>query len=189
MRALAALVAAAAAALAFAQSGFSPEALMAELAAQPARRVAFTETRQSTALDAALVTRGELAFERPARLERTVTAPVAARYLVDGGAVTVERPGAPPRTFPLAQQPALAALLEGVRATLAGDLATLRRLYRVELAGEARDWSLALLPRDPALAALVVSIRIAGSGHALTEMEVVETSGDRVVTRFGGIAR
>lgn len=189
MRVLAALAAAALTSLAVAQGGFSPETLMAMLAAQPAGRTTFSETRYSTALDVPLVTHGELAFERPARLERTVTAPVAERYVANGATVRIERAGTPPRTISLAQQPALAGLLESIRATLAGDLATLRRLYRVELGGEAREWSLVLLPRDPELAALVVSIRITGSGSALTEMEVREASGDRVATRFSGLAR
>lgn len=189
MKALAVLGAAALASLAVAQNGLSPETLMAMFAAQPAGRTAFSETRYSTALKVPLVTQGELAFERPARLERKVTAPVAERYVANGATVTIERAGTPPRTVSLAQQPALAGLLGSIRATLAGDLATLRRLYRVELTGETREWSLVLLPRDQELAALVVSIRITGSGSALTGMEVQEASGDRVVTHFAGMAR
>jgi len=182
-------LAAAAASIAHAQAAFTPEALMRELAAQPATTVAFTETRHSSALKSPLVTTGALAFERPSRLERRVTAPAEERYVVDGDQVTIERKGAPPRTLALASQPALAGFLESIRATLRGDLETLRRLYRVDLAGEARDWSLVLLPADADLAGLIVSIRIAGSGARITGMEVVETSGDRVVTRFGGAPR
>jgi outer membrane lipoprotein-sorting protein len=188
-RSLAFAAAALSAAVVHAQAPFTPEALMRELAAQPAAAVAFTETRHSAALKSPLVTAGELAFERPSRLVRRVTAPVAERYVVDGDQVTIERAGAPPRTLALASQPALAGFLESIRATLRGDLATLRRLYRVELAGDARDWSLVLLPADAELAALITSIRIGGSGARITGMEVLEASGDRVVTRFGGPPR
>jgi outer membrane lipoprotein-sorting protein len=190
MRPLALVLAAAAATpFAIAQTTFTPEVLMAALAAQRASTVAFTETRHSKALNAPLVSSGELRYEPPGRLERRVAPPVGERYVVDGGTVTIERGSAPPRTLQLAQHPALAAFLESIRATLAGDLTTLRRLYRVEVAGDPNDWSLVLLPRDAELAALIVSIRIAGSGGRLAEMEVVEASGDRVVTRFAGNAR
>jgi outer membrane lipoprotein-sorting protein len=187
--ALALAAAVLAASLAHAQAAFTLDALMRELAAKPATVVGFTETRHSTALKTPLVTTGELAFERPSRLERRIAAPIEERYIVDGDRVTIERKGSPPRTLALASQPALAAFLESVRATLRGDLETLRRLYRVELAGDARDWSLVLLPADPELAALIVSIRIAGGAGKLASMEVVEASGDRVVTRFAGAAR
>jgi hypothetical protein len=188
-RSLAFAAALTAAAAVLAQGGFTTEVLMRELAANPAAAVAFTETRHSTALKVPLVTTGELRFERPSRLERRVVSPVEERYVVDGDLVTIERRGTPPRTLALASQPALAAFLESIRATLRGDLDALRRLYRVELAGEARDWSLVLLPADPELAALIVSIRIAGNGGKLAGMEVLEASGDRVVTRFAGTAR
>jgi hypothetical protein len=181
--------AATAASVAIAQVPFTPEVLMRELAASPATTVAFTETRHSSALKTPLVTTGELHFERPSRLERRVAAPVEERYVVAGDQVTIERKGAPPRTLPLASQPALAAFLESIRATLRGDLPALRKLYRVELAGDARNWSLALLPADPELAALIVSISISGGAGKLAGMEVVEASGDRVVTRFDGKPR
>jgi hypothetical protein len=89
----------------------------------------------------------------------------------------------------IASQPALGAFLESIRATLRGDLAALRRHYRVELEGAPAGWTLVLLPSDPGMAELVTVIRIGGVGGQLTGMEVLETGGDRVVTRFGEGAR
>lgn len=176
-------------AVAAAQAPFTVEDLMARLAASGDSSVEFTETRHSSALRTPLVTRGELRYVRPARLERRVRAPVEERYLVDGDRVTVERKGGTPRTVSLAAQPALGALLESIRATLRGDLATLRRFYRVELEGAPAEWTLVLLPSDPEMAELVSVIRISGSGGRLAGMEVLETGGDQVVTRFGEGAR
>lgn len=171
------------------QEALTPEGLMRQLAATGAATVGFIETRHSDALSAPLVARGELRYTPPGRLERRVTAPVAERYLVEGDRVTVERPGAAPRSFSLAAQPVLGAFLEAIRATLRGDLAALARHYRVEVAGGAARWTLVLLPSDPALAELVGAIRIAGTHGRLTGMEVVETGGDRVVTAFTEAAR
>lgn len=183
------LAALATAATAWAQDALTPEALMRQLAGTGAATVAFTETRHSSALSAPLVARGELRYTPPARLERSVTAPVAERYVVEGDRVTVERRGAAPRTFSLAAQPVLGAFLESIRATLRGDLAALARHYRVEVEGNAARWSLVLLPSDPGMAEFVTVIRIAGAHGRLTGMEVVETAGDRVVTEFAEAAR
>jgi outer membrane lipoprotein-sorting protein len=163
--------------------------LMRSLAATGASTVAFVETRSSSALNAPLVARGELHYAPPGRLERRVSAPVEERYVVDGDRVTVERRGATPRTVALASRPVLGAFLESIRATLRGDLATLRRYYRVEIEGDAAGWTLVLLPSDAALAELVTVIRISGSRGRLTGMEVVEAGGDRVATRFAEAGR
>jgi outer membrane lipoprotein-sorting protein len=162
---------------------------MRSLAATGASTVAFVETRSSSALTAPLVARGELRYAPPGRLERRVSAPVRERYIVEGDRVTIERPGAAPRTIALASQPALGAFLESIRATLRGDLAALRRYYRVELEGDAAGWTLVLLPADAALAELITVIRISGSRGRLTGMEVVEAGGDRVATRFAEAGR
>jgi hypothetical protein len=183
---------AAAAALAAAAHG-APGALdelMRSLAATGESSAAFVETRSSDALSAPLVARGELRYVPPGRLERRVSAPAEERYVVDGDRVTIERRGAPPRTVALAAQPVLGAFLESIRATLRGDLAALQRHYRVEMRGDAAaDWTLVLLPADPALAELVTVIRISGRRGRLAAMEVVEAGGDRVATRFGEAAR
>jgi outer membrane lipoprotein-sorting protein len=170
---------------ALAQGAFTADELMRGLAAAGDSATAFVETRHSSALKTPLVTTGELRYARPARLERRVRTPVDERYIVEGDNVTIERKGGAPRTVSLASQPALGAFLEGIRATLRGDIATLRRFYRVELEGGADSWTLVLLPSDPDMAELVTVIRIAGARGRLTGMEVVETGGDRVVTRFG----
>ncbi len=66
------------------------------------------------------------------------------------------------RTFSLASSGAISALVESMRATLAGDRAALERHYSVQLEGRAEAWTLSLAPREPKLAALVKRIQIAG---------------------------
>ena len=174
---------------ALAQGAFTVDELMRSLAATAESTTAFVETRYSSALKSPLVATGELRYVRPARLERRVHTPGEESYVVEGDNVTIERKGSAPRVVSLASQPALGAFLESIRATLRGDLATLRRFYRVEIEGALAGWTLVLLPADPEMADLVSVIRITGAGARLTSMEVVEAGGDRVVTRFGEGAR
>lgn len=166
-------------------ASFTTEQLMAGLAAERAPAIAFTESRQSSLLKEPLVTTGELRFKPPSTLERKVTTPFVERYVIEGDRVTIERPGTDaPRTLSLGSQPLLANLVETIRALLRGDLRTLARLYRVELAGSRDDWALTLLPSDPAMVEFVASVRVTGHAGMLDEMEVVEPNGDRTVTRF-----
>jgi len=112
-------------------------------------------------------------------IELVSDGPVAARI------PEAERPGAgAPRTLSLASQPLLANLVGTLRALLRGDLPTLARLYRIELKGDRDDWALTLLPSDPAMVEYVATVHVRGHAATLTDMEIVEPSGDRTVTRF-----
>lgn len=166
-----------------AELAFGLERLMGALARREASAVRFEETRHSDALRAPLVATGELRYRRPAHLERRVQTPSAERYTIDGDEVAIER-GGTARTLRLDGLPVLRVFVESIRATLAGDLAALERHYAVVLSGTRERWTLALLPSDPEVAQFVTSVTIAGRDDRIERMEVLEASGDRVVTRF-----
>jgi hypothetical protein len=157
------------------------ERIMRALAAQPASTVRFAESRTSALLREPLRAEGTLTHGAGGRLEKHTIAPREERLTVSGGTVTVERAGGTPFTMRLADQPGVQAMIEGLRGTLAGDLAAIERHYRVELQGGYDDWRLFLLPRDPQLAELVSSVRIAGARGDVREVEIREASGDRSV--------
>jgi hypothetical protein len=70
-------------------------------------------------------------------------------------------------------------LVAGIRATLAGNTATLTRYYTPTLTGSAADWSLRLEPQDARLRALLAVIRIRGEGSTIRSIETLERDGDR----------
>ena len=165
---------------------FGPAELMQAFAAIPAARTRFTEVRRSDVLRAPLELKGKLHYQRPDRLERHVLSPYQEVTRIDGDRVTIENPArGEPRTYSLAALPAALALVEGLRATLAGDLATLERHYHVSLAGSREAWTLSLVPRALAVAGAVSSIQLTGSAARLTRVEIEETTGDRITTVFG----
>lgn len=59
---------------------------------------------------------------------------------------------------------------------------TLARFYAVSLDGNSGEWRLSLVPRDPAMQAVVREIRISGSQNRIGTIEVIEPQGDRTVT-------
>jgi len=158
------------------------DALMGLLAAVPAAKNNFTETKHSALLSAPLVLKGTLAYQRPDRLEKNVLSPYDERTVIAAGTVTVEnRTLKKTSTFSLGSSAAVAALVESMRATLAGDRASLERHYKLKLEGQPEAWLLELAPRDRRVAGLVKQIQIAGARERIQRIGVEEASGDRSI--------
>jgi len=162
------------------------ESLMAALARHGPGTVRFTETKTSALLKAPIESSGTLTYAAPAKLEKHTLVPRDERFAVDGDTVVIEtaaRAGGERRRIELGlgQYPAIRAFVESIRGTLAGDLASLRRYYRVELEGTWSDWRLHLLPSDPQMAELVLKVVIGGAGGEVRRIEILEASGDRTV--------
>ena len=122
---------------------------------------------------------GTLIFNAPDRLQKETLAPMASRLTVNGDRLTVVQPDGKTRDMSLSEVPEIGALVESIRATLAGDGATLTRYYTPTLSGTAGNWSLILEPRDSRLRNLVTTIRLQGEGTVIRSIETVERDGDR----------
>lgn len=158
------------------------QSLMGEMAAVPASRVRFVETRHLALLTRPLELKGSLTYERPHRLTKHVESPFDELLSVDGEALSLtNRTKGEQRTVSLREQPALGALVASVRATLAGDRAQLERHYRVKFSGAREAWQLQLAPRESQLRAHVESIALSGAGARLQRIEVLESGGDSSV--------
>jgi hypothetical protein len=151
--------------------------LMGELAQVQTSRVRYTEVKRVALLQKPLQLSGTLFYERPARLEKRQTLPSREVISVDGDWLTVEREGKT-RRISLQNAPLVAALVESLRATLAGDGAELEQLYKVRVEGTRQRWTLALTPREVEVAGVVKSILIAGSGSRIARLEILEPGGD-----------
>ena len=139
----------------------------------------FSERKFDRLLKQPLLSSGILIYVAPDQLQKETLAPVASRLTVRGDRLTAVQPDGKARDLSLSDYPALGALIESARATLAGDGAILARYYHPTLTGDARAWSLLLEPRDDRLRALLTSIRIQGEGNAIRGIETQERNGDR----------
>ncbi len=151
--------------------------LMGELAQVQTSRARYSEVKRVALLQKPLQLSGTLFYARPARLEKRQTLPFEEVISVDGGWLTVEREGKT-RRIALQNAPRVAALVESLRATLAGDGAELERLYSVRVQGTRRRWTLALTPRESEVAGVVKSVGISGSGSRIVRLEILEPGGD-----------
>ncbi|MBI5719811.1 MAG: outer membrane lipoprotein carrier protein LolA [Burkholderiales bacterium] len=156
---------------------FELEALMALLAQRKSGEARFTEERTVTGFDSPLRASGTLSFTAPDRFARQTLEPRRERMEVVGNQLRLER-GGRVRQMALDAVPELAALVEGLRGTLAGNGALLRKHFDLRLAGQARLWTLTLVPRDPALAAQVRVLQIAGTAGEVRSVEL-QMAGDQ----------
>jgi hypothetical protein len=156
--------------------------LLNSMATVEARQASFVEQRNISLLDKPLVISGTLSYRRPDFLERRTEAPTRELMSVSGDRLTIEWPDRhEQRTLSLNSNPTLWAFVESIRATLAGDRATLERFYWTTLSGDARRWTLTLEPRVASVAARVKSIILTGGGNVIGRVEVLEENGDRSV--------
>ena len=187
-RALLAIAALAAALHAGAAAEWSVSQLFEMLAKERPGRVKFEERKYLALLERPLESSGELSFTPPHTLEKRTVSPKAERVVIDRERLTIERAG---KTYSmgLRENPAVAVLVESIRSTLAGDLASLTRTYSAGLDGDAAAWKLKLRPLDPSLATLVERIEIAGSQAQVRSIEIFQADGDRSVMSLAPVAR
>lgn len=163
------------------------EELMRSLAQVRSRTARFVERKHVAILNAPLESSGTLVYTAPARLEKHTVAPRAESLVLDGDRLTLEDKGRDrKRTFALPEHPVIRAFVEGVRSTLAGDLATLNRFYQVALESSEHGWRLLLTPREQRIQDFVSEIRISGTRDRIRTIEIVETEGDRSVMTITG---
>ena len=159
------------------------EALMRLMRAVPERRDAFTEERAIPELDLPLPSSGVLLWRAPDRLEKHTTSPIDERLRVEGNRLLYERADRGiRRDFGLDDQPEMRALVEAIRATLAGDLPGLSRHYELAFDGAANaEWRLTLTPLSVRVRAAIQRIVLSGGGARIL---AVDTEGGGGVTRM-----
>jgi len=158
--------------------------LLKLLAARQHGHVAFTEVQQLAVLERPLESSGELVYEAPDRLVKRTLKPKAETLTLDHGVLSAQR-GHRTYVLELRAYPQVVPFVESIRATLAGDRATLERLFNVGFDGTLAGWTLQLVPRDAALAAAVRDIRISGERAAIHTVEIRQSDGDRSLLTLG----
>jgi hypothetical protein len=154
--------------------------LMQRLALRRHGHATFVERQFLAILNRPLESSGELYYDAPDRLEKRTLRPKPENLVLDHGLLTVRR-GTHSYQLPLVNYPQLAPFIDSIRATLAGDLPGLERVYVLTFESAAGDWTLVLVPREAELAALIARIRLSGAGDQIREISVERADGDRSV--------
>ncbi len=151
--------------------------LMQTLAQNKSGRATFVEAKHIALLDKPVESSGELLFTAPDRLEKRTLKPKPESMIVNGDELLIER-GRQKYQLQLQAYPELAAFIDSIRGTLAGDRKALERNYRLSLEGTAERWTLQLLPLDEKMQAVIKRIRIAGVRDEVRSIEITQADGD-----------
>jgi hypothetical protein len=173
-------------ALAFAAPAFSAETTlegtMRALAAVPRSSATFSEEKSIPELSMPLPSTGTLSWTAPDQLEKHTTYPIDETLRVRGDRLTLERPAQNMRReLSLDESPEIRPMVEAIRSTLAGDLATLRKYYDVSFGPAGEGWHMRLVPLSISIRAALQQVDI--HGHAAA-VQRVETRGNDGITRL-----
>lgn len=154
-----------------------PAWILSRLARPAPVRTSFVEVRDSKLLKAPLRLSGEYLRPAPDTLVREVRAPYVEKTTIVSskagtGQATIER-GGRSRSYSLARVPELASLQSSFGALLSGDRAALERDFAMRAEGTRTQWTLALSPTEPGLAARLKQITLFGRGAELRCIETV----------------
>ena len=193
VRGLACALAALAAGLALAtvspsaRAAWDLQQLMETLALNKSGRATFVETKHIAILDQPVESSGELLYTAPDRLEKRTLKPRPESMTVNGDELLIER-GRQKFRVRLQAYPELAAFIDSIRGTLAGDRKALERHFRLGLEGSAERWTLQLQPIDASMLAVIRRIRISGAGDQMDGIEIWQSDGDRSLMRMEKLA-
>lgn len=162
--------------------------LMQSLALAKSGRATFVEKKTIAMLDRPLESSGELQYIAPNTLEKRTIKPKPETMRVEGDVMTIER-GRQKFTLALQDYPEVAAFIDSIRGTLAGDRNALERSYKLKLEGGAARWLLSLSPTDAKMATQIHLIQITGSAGNVRSINIIQTDGDRSLMTIDRIAQ
>ncbi len=154
--------------------------LMHNLAQTRSDHASFVEKKSIAMLDKPVESSGELFYIAPDHLEKRTLKPTPEALTVDGDTLIIER-GHQKHRLQLQSYPELAAFIDSIRGTLAGERQALERSYQLRLEGTAEHWTLQLLPIDIKMQKVVKRILIAGEKNSVRSIDITQTDGDSSV--------
>lgn len=163
----------------FAHAAWESSELLALLAKQKSGRASFVEKKYISILDTPVESSGTLAFTAPDKLEKRTLKPQPELLRLEGNALYIEQAGKKPMQLKLSSYPEVAAFIDSIRATLAGDRTALEENYQLSLAGSQQAWQLNLLPKYSSMSAVITRIVIRGQQGAVQRIDFDLADGDR----------
>jgi hypothetical protein len=159
-----------------ADTPFTLDGFLDDMASIPATRARFTETLSLDILETPQTSHGSLTYRRPDYLMKKVESPEYMMLEVSEDHLVIETEQER-HTFSLDARPEIRAFIESYRATLSGNRAVLEEYYEATLSGSREDWTLHLQPKSTEMKSRIQHIELAGSGTQVQQIETLESSG------------
>jgi hypothetical protein len=165
--------------------------LLARFRSIPGLYARYREDKRIALLAEPIVSEGTVHYAPPRRIARHGRVPTESHVVLDAESLRFGD-GTTTRQVDLGASPVLRAIVESFLDVLAGDRAGLERSFIVDF--HSRDggkrvpsWRLGLVPRTPALLAVLTEMSFEGEGLVVSRMRIREASGDEGVTTFSDV--
>lgn len=155
---------------------------MRKLAEVNEAELTFVERRTSAFLVDEIKLTGRMTYRAPDKIEKFVETPFVENIKIQGDRILIEKisnnGGSTIQSYSLSSLEALNTTVEGIRATLSGDLTALVDNYEVELEGDISDWSVLLTPKNQEVLEVIEKIAVSGSNSQIKVIETFDADGD-----------
>jgi hypothetical protein len=167
---------------ALAQVALDTQSLMQVLAEVKEAELTFIERRTSAFLVDEIKLTGRMFYQAPDKIEKFVETPFLENIKIAGDKILIEKISdngdSSFQSYSLSSLDALNTTVEGIRATLSGDLTALTNNYEVELSGDMSNWSVLLIPKSPQVLEVIEKIAVSGSNSQIRVIETFDADGD-----------
>lgn len=160
-----------------ADAGWGIDRLMQLLAQIHVAHASFVEKKSIAMLERPVESSGELFYTAPDRLEKRTLLPKPESMQLEGGTLWITQ-GGKKHVLQLQRYPEIAAFIDSIRGTLAGDRQALERNYTLRLSGDEQQWTLLLLPTNAKVKQVLTQIRISGTRDVLRSIAISQADGD-----------
>jgi hypothetical protein len=154
------------------------DSVLASLAQHRHGHALYSEQIDSALFKHPLHASGELFFDAPDRLEKKALVPAAEDLLVQGDVITIAR-GAHRTSMRLSDYPQFSPLLNAIRATLAGDRASLEKTFQISFDSSGSGWELTLQPLPSEPNPVYKHIQIRGIDGTVKSVSLERANGER----------
>lgn len=161
--------------------------LMHGLAQARSGHARFVEKKSIAILEQPVESSGDLLYTAPDRLEKRTVKPKPETMVVNGDNLQIDR-GRQKIQLQLQAYPELAAFIDSIRGTLAGDRKALERSYQLSLEGSAQSWTLKLVPVGSKMKQVVALIRMTGVRDEIRSIDITQVDGDSSVMLIEKVA-
>jgi outer membrane lipoprotein-sorting protein len=165
-------------------SALDVSTIISEVSRHRQDTVMFTEEKHFSFLDQPLFTKGILHYQPPDGLIREVIEPEKSKIIIAGNQLTVVNDAGKKRSLNISDQPQAKLFVDTFLATILGRTETIHKLFRGSVEGSTKRWTIHLIPRDDALAALIDKVILRGRDSRIESIETREVGGDYSLMRL-----
>lgn len=143
--------------------------------------VDFSEEKYASFLEEPIISSGHFEFSAPDKLYKFITKPDKISQKVEGNILEINEANEV-HSIDLNEHPEFSAILRSIINLLSGNLAALKKDFKLEYKNTSSGWTLLLTPRDSYVSGYIDSIKMFGETNKLLKIVVTEPNNDHSVT-------